>query len=237
MDPRPGTYIHVLWSNTRKRAASGTWIHVQGPTATCTGRSHGKGRALARGSTSFGLQPRGLVEHAEKGRHWHMDQRPGAYSHVIWSNTRKRAASGTWIHVQVPTAWCGGRTRGKGRPLARGPTSRGLQPRALVEHEQKGGHWHVDPRPGAYSHVDCSNKRKSVVTGTWIQVHGPKATCTSRTRGKGRQLARRSTSWGLQPRAPVEHEEKSEYWQVDPRPGTCCHVHWSNTRKNASTCT
>ena len=146
-----------------------------------------------------------------------MDPPPRASSHVHRSNMRKRAATGTWIHVQEPTATYTGIT-GKNEPKqACGITSKGLQPRAQVEQAEKGGHRQVDRRPGAYSHVQRSNRlkrtdtgtlihysqvnrsnmRKRAATGTWIHVHMPPGTCTGRTCGKGRRQARESTSKGL----------------------------------------
>ena len=186
-----------------EKAATGPQIYVQGPTHPCTGQIHGKGRLLARGFTSRGLKPRSHVEHAENGGYRHVDARPGAYTHVHKSYTRKRAAKGTWIHVQAPTPTCTGRTHKKRRLQARGSTSRGQHPRALVEHAEKGGDRYVDPRSGAYTPVHGLNTRKRTATGTLIKVQGPTPTCTGRTRDKGRLQARGSTSMGLHPRAQV----------------------------------
>ena len=63
-----------------------------------------------------------------------MDPSPGAYTHVHRSITRKRAAQ------------------------TRESTSRGLHSRAQVEHAEKDGYTHVDPRPGAYTPVRQSEK-------------------------------------------------------------------------------
>ena len=154
MDPCPGAYNHVHRSNRQK------------------------GRPQVRGSSSRVLQPRAQVEQAVKGGHRHVDPRQGD---VHRSNRQKKAATSTWIYVHGHTASCTGRTGGKGWPQARGSSSRGLQPPAQVEHAKNGSHRYVDPRPGAYSHVHRSNRRKSAATGTWIHVHGATATCTGRT--------------------------------------------------------
>ena len=208
VDPRPRAYSHMHRSNTRKWAGRGTWNHVQGATPTSTGGTRGKGPTQARGSTFRGLKLRAQVQHAEKGRYRRVDQHPGAYSHVHMSNTRERARTGAWTHIQVFTAACTCRTRGKGPAQARGSTSRGLQPRAHVEQPEKGRHRYVDPRPGAYSHVNRSNSPKRSGTGTLIHVQGPIATCTCRKRGKLLAQARGCTSICLQPRTHVEHSKK-----------------------------
>ena len=111
----------------------GGYGHVDprsGLTPTYTGRTQGKGRLQARGSTSSGLHPHVHVEHTENGGYRHVNPRQGAYTHVNRSNTRKRAATGRWIHIQGPTPTSTFRTHGQGRLQARGSTSRGLHPRA-----------------------------------------------------------------------------------------------------------
>ena len=111
-------------------------------------------------------------------------------------------------------------------------------------------------RPGAYSLVHRSNRRKRAAIGTWIlvpgptatctgrnraatstwiHVHGPTATCTGRTSGKGRPQERGSTSRGLQERAQVEQTEKGGDRPVDTRAGAYSHVHRSNRRNRAPT--
>ena len=192
-------------------AATGTWIHLPTTTPTCTGRT------------------------GEKNGHRHVHTRTDDYTHVHRSKRRKRAATGTWIHVQGPTPTCTGGTGGKGRPQARGSTSRGLHSRVQVEQKEKGGQRHVDPRPWACTHVYRSNRRIKAATGMLIHVQGHTPTCTGRTGGKGRPLARESTSSGLYPRVLVEPEEKKGHWRVDLLPGDYTHVHWSNTRKKEAT--
>ena len=77
-DTRPKAYLHVHKAYTPKRAGTGTEIHVQRRTCTCTKPTHRKEPVQARGSTSRGLKAR------EQGLH------------------KEKAATGTWILVQRP---------------------------------------------------------------------------------------------------------------------------------------
>ena len=155
MDPRSQASSHVHSWNRRKRSATGTWILVPGPTATCTGPTGEIGRLQAGGSMSRGLQPRAQVEQAERCGHRLVDPRLGAYRHRHRSNRRKRAATGS-------------------SPAAYRHVHRWKQ-------AEKGGHRHVDPPPRASSHVHMSKMRKRAATGTWTHVQGPTTTCTGIT--------------------------------------------------------
>ena len=255
MEPRPGANTHVHESYPQKRVAKCTWNHVQVPAPPSTGRTHGKERLLGRGFKSMSLHTRAQVEHTVKSGYWHVDSHPGAYTHVLCSNPRERAAAGPWIHVQGPRPSCTGRTREKLRLQARRFTSRNLQPRervkhtkkcgcrrvdpsprayTQVEHTEKLGYRHVDPRPVAYTRVHRSNTRKRAATGTWIYVQELTPTCTGGPHGKGRLQARGSMSSGQDPRAQVKHTKKGGHRHVDPRAGAYTLVNRSNTRKKAA---
>ena len=108
--PRELAYSHVHMSNRRKMAATGTYIHVHWPTATCIGRTGAKKPPQGRTSTYRGLQPRAQVAQAKNGLKREVHPCTLAYSHVHRSNRRKMAATGTCIHIQGPTATCIGRT-------------------------------------------------------------------------------------------------------------------------------
>ena len=152
-----GLKSHVHMAYKQKTAGTGTWIHVRGPTATCTGPIHRKRPAQARGYTSGGVQPRAQGLHTENRHKRHVESRPGTYSHVYRAYTPKTPGTGAWIHV-----W-------------------GVQLRAPGLHTENSRHRHVDPRPGAYSHVHRGYTRKRADTDTWIHVRGRTATCTGPT--------------------------------------------------------
>ena len=140
-----------------------------------------------------------------------MDPPPSAYTHVHRSNTWKKATTGTFINVQGPLNACTGGTQKSGRLKARGSTS------------------------SSYTYVQSLNTRKKAAKGTWIHVQVPIPTCTCRTHGKKRLQLSGTTCRGLQPRAQVEHMEKSDYENVDQRPWTYTHVYRWNTRERAAT--
>ena len=213
LDPRPGDDSHGQRSNSPKRAGTGTWIFVQGPTGTCTGpertgtgtwnhiqgptdtrtcRTARNGTAQGRGSTSRGLPPRAQVEQPEKGWHKDVDTRPWAYRHGHKSYSPKRAGTRTWIHVQRSTATCTGRTPRKGPVQGQGPTATctGQAARKVPAQGRK-------PRPGVYRLIHRWNILKRAGTGTWNHVLGPTATCTGRTARKVAAPGRGTTFWCL----------------------------------------
>ena len=68
MDASPDAYTHVRWAYTPKRAGTGTRMHVQTPTHTCSKGTPQKGRVLERGSTFRGVHTRANGVHSKKGR-------------------------------------------------------------------------------------------------------------------------------------------------------------------------
>ena len=166
---------------TPKTACTGTWIHVLWRTATCPEPIHRKRPAQTRGSTSWGLQPREQGLHTENGLYRHVVPRPVVCSHVDRAYTPKTAGTGTWIQVRGPTATCTGPTHRKRPALARGSTSGGTQPGAQGPHTENGMHRYVNPRPGAYSHLNRAHTPKTAVRGTCIHVLGRTVTCTGPT--------------------------------------------------------
>ena len=121
----------------------------------------------------------------------------------------------------------------------------GIQPRAHGPRSQKGRYRHVDPRPGAYSHVHRANTPERTVRDTWIHVQGRTATRTWRTHPtepvqpralgqhsrKGPVQAHGSTSRGVQPRVQGQPTEKGRYRHVDPLPEAYSQVYRANTPK------
>ena len=174
MEPLPVAYTHVHRAYRRRRASTGRWSHVQGPTHTCTGRKDRNGRVKPH-KRAQGVQ-------AARGRYRHVEPSPGVYTHVHRPNRSKRAGTGTRSNVKGPTHTCTTRRGRYGPVQAWGATSSGLYTRAQG--------------------VQTENRPKRAGTGTLSPVWGPKRTCTEGTGQKGPVGARGATSIGRN--APVQ---------------------------------
>ena len=145
-------------------------------------------------------KPRVQVEKPEKARHRDLEPYPGAYSHVHKSSSPKRAGTGTWIHVQGPTATYTSRKGRKGR--IRRP---------------KGRYIDVDPPLGSLLHLHRLNNPKTSVTRTWNLDQGPKDTSTSVTARNGPAHGRGTMSRDVQPLSQKEPPQKGRHGNVDQR--------------------
>ena len=166
VNPPPEASGHVHRAYTRKRADRGFWIQLRRRTAACTGPTHRKVPAQARGLTSERVLPRAQGVHTEKGRYRHVNSRPEAYSHLHMAYTPKSTGTATWIHVRRRTATCTGTTHRKGSAQQPVSTQGGVEQRAQGVHTAKGRPSHVDPRPEVCSHVHMANIPKRAGTAT-----------------------------------------------------------------------
>ena len=237
MDPRPKRIGKCTGPYTPKSACTGTWIHLQRSTGTCTGPPRRKGE---RGSHRKSVQAHAQGLHTEKGRLRYVDPRPEEYRHVHTAYTPKRAGTGTWIHLQRRAGTFTESTRRKWPVQKRGSTCRSVLTSAEGLHTEKGRYRHVDPRSKVNRQV--YRARGSTSRGVQAQAYGlhtekgryrhvgsrPEE-YTQGLHRKGPVHARGSTSRGVQARA------QDRYRHVDRRPEEYRHVHRSYTSKWAGT--